>query len=42
MNASMNISLIEFMESLLKPPTSTFHRYMFNKISWGLGCFYLI
>ena len=38
----MDISLIEFMEGQLKQTTSTFHRYMFNQISWESRMFGLV
>ena len=38
----MDISLIEFMESQLKQTTSTFHRYMYDKISWESRMFGLV
>lgn len=38
----MDISLIEFMESQLKLTTSTFHRYMYDKISWESRMFGLV
>ena len=38
----MDISLIEFMESQLKQTTSTFHRYMFDQISWESRMFGLV
>lgn len=38
----MNISLIEYMEGQLKQTTSTFHRYMYDKISWESRMFGLV
>ena len=38
----MDISLIEFMESQLKQTTSTFHRYMYDKVSWESRMFGLV
>jgi len=38
----MEISLIEFMESQLKQTTSTFHRYMYDQISWESRMFGLV
>lgn len=38
----MDISLIEFMESQLKQTTSTFHRYMYDQISWESRMFGLV
>ncbi len=38
----MDISLIEFMEGQLKQTTSTFHRYMFDQISWEARMFGLV
>ena len=38
----MDISLIEFMESQLKQTPSTFHRYMYDKISWESRMFGLV
>lgn len=38
----MDISLIEFMESQLKQTTSTFHRYMFDQVSWDSRMFGLV
>ncbi|MBR4921615.1 MAG: AAA family ATPase [Prevotella sp.] len=38
----MDISLIEFMESQLKQTTSTFHRYMYDQISWQSRMFGLV
>ena len=38
----MDISLIEFMEGQLKQTTSTFHRYMFDRISWDSRMFGLV
>lgn len=38
----MDISLIEFMEGQLKQTVSTFHRYMFNQISWESRMFGLV
>ncbi|MBO4841002.1 MAG: AAA family ATPase [Bacteroidaceae bacterium] len=38
----MNTSLTEFMEGQLRQSTSTFHRYMFNKISWNSRMFGLV
>ena len=38
----MNISLIEFMESQLKLTTSTFHRYMYDQVSWESRMFGLV
>lgn len=38
----MDISLIEFMEGQLKQTTSTFHRYMFDQISWDSRMFGLV
>ena len=38
----MDIALIEFMESQLKQTTSTFHRYMYNQISWESRMFGLV
>ena len=38
----MDISLIEFMEGQLKQTTSTFHRYMFDQISWESRMFGLV
>ena len=38
----MDISLIEFMESQLKLTTSTFHRYMYDQVSWESRMFGLV
>ena len=38
----MGISLIEFMEGQLKQTTSTFHRYMYDQISWESRMFGLV
>lgn len=38
----MDISLIEFMEGQLEQTTSTFHRYMYDQISWGSKMFGLV
>lgn len=38
----MDIALIEFMEGQLKQTTSTFHRYMYNQISWESRMFGLV
>ncbi len=38
----MDISLIEFMKSQLRQTTSTFHRYMYNQISWESRMFGLV
>ena len=38
----MDISLIELMESQLKLTTSTFHRYMYDQVSWESRMFGLI
>ena len=38
----MDISLIEFMEGQLKQTVSTFHRYMFDQISWESRMFGLV
>ena len=38
----MDISLIEFMEGQLKQTVSTFHRYMFDQISWESRMFGLL
>ena len=38
----MDISLTEYMEGLLKQTTSTFHRYMYDKISWESRMFGLV
>ena len=38
----MDISLIEFMESQLKLTTSTFHRYMYDRVSWESRMFGLV
>lgn len=38
----MDISLIEFMESQLKQVSSTFHRYMYDQISWKSRMFGLV
>ena len=38
----MDLSLIEFMEGQLKQITSTFHRYMNDKISWDSRMFGLV
>ena len=38
----MDISLIEFMEGQLKQTVSTFHRYMFDQISWEPRMFGLV
>lgn len=38
----MEISLIEFMEAQLKQTASTFHRYMYSKISWESRMFGLV
>lgn len=38
----MDITLIEFMEGQLKQTTSTFHRYMFDQISWDSRMFGLV
>lgn len=38
----MDISLIEFMENQLKQTTSTFHRYIYNQLSWESRMFGLV
>lgn len=38
----MDISLIEFMDGQLKQTTSTFHRYMYDRISWESRMFGLV
>ena len=38
----MNISLIEFMESQLRQTTTTFHRYMYSRVSWESRMFGLV
>lgn len=38
----MDIALTEFMEGQLKQITSTFHRYMYNQISWESRMFGLV
>lgn len=38
----MDISLVDFMEGQLKQTTSTFHRYMFNHVSWESRMFGLV
>lgn len=38
----MDISLVEFMESQLRQTTSTFHRYMYDQISWESRMFGLV
>lgn len=38
----MDIALIEFMEGQLKQTTSTFHRYMYDQISWESRMFGLV
>ena len=38
----MDITLIEFMEGQLKQTTSTFHRYMYDQISWESRMFGLV
>ena len=38
----MDISLTEYMEGQLKQTTSTFHRYMYDKISWESRMFGLV
>jgi len=38
----MDISLVEFMEGQLKQTTSTFHRYMFDQVSWESRMFGLV
>lgn len=38
----MDTSLTEFMEGQLNQTTTTFHRYMFNKISWNSRMFGLV
>ena len=38
----MDIALIEFMESQLKQTTSTFHRYMYDQVSWQSRMFGLV
>ena len=38
----MDISLIELMESQLKLTTSTFHRYMYDRVSWESRMFGLV
>lgn len=38
----MDISLVEFMEVQLKLTTSTFHRYMYDRISWESRMFGLV
>ncbi len=38
----MDISLVEFMEGQLKQTTATFHRYMYDKISWNSRMFGLV
>ena len=39
---NMDIALIEFMESQLKQTTSTFHRYMYDQVSWQSRMFGLV
>ena len=38
----MDVSLIEFMEGQLKQTTSTFHRYMYDQVSWESRMFGLV
>lgn len=38
----MDIALLEFMDGQLKQTTSTFHRYMFDQISWASRMFGLV
>ena len=38
----MDIALLEFMDGQLKQTTSTFHRYMFDQISWESRMFGLV
>ena len=38
----MDISLVEFMDGQLKQTTSTFHRYMYDKVSWESRMFGLV
>ncbi len=38
----MDISLIEFMEAQLKQTTSSFHRYMYDRVSWDSRMFGLV
>ena len=38
----MDIALIEFMENQLKQTTSTFHRYMYDQVSWQSRMFGLV
>ena len=38
----MDISLVEFMEVQLKLTTSTFHRYMYDQVSWDSRMFGLV
>ena len=42
MQSLMDISLIEFMEGQLRQTTSTFHRYMYDQISWDARMFGLV
>lgn len=42
MQSLMDISLIEFMEGQLRQTTSTFHRYMYDQISWDTRMFGLV
>lgn len=39
---NMDIALIEFMENQLKQTTSTFHRYMYDQVSWQSRMFGLV
>ena len=38
----MNIALLEFMDGQLKQTTSTFHRYMYDQVSWESRMFGLV
>ena len=38
----MDISLVDFMEGQLKQITSTFHRYMYDRIGWESRMFGLV
>ena len=38
----MDISLVEFMEVQLTLTTSTFHRYMYDQVSWDSRMFGLV
>lgn len=42
MQSLMDISLIEFMKGQLRQTTSTFHRYMYDQISWDTRMFGLV